>query len=118
MTHHTLLDDRLGGSGNFLAWKYMISLILEENDLDQYISKEVLEPEGDEDKAIHKNKLVKSNIIITESEVRRKTHWPRICECTLSLHGSTFHDCLFHIQRRFVGFKYVPCSLYVNAKYI
>ena len=34
MTHHTLLEDNLGGVDNFQAWKYMISLILEENDLD------------------------------------------------------------------------------------
>ena len=43
-----------------------MSLILEENDLDQYISKEVPEPEGDEAKAIHKKKLVKYKRIITD----------------------------------------------------
>ena len=50
MTHHTQLDDKLGGADNFQAWKYRISLILEENDLDQYISKEFLEVEGHEAK--------------------------------------------------------------------
>ena len=48
MTHHTHLEDKLGGTDNFQAWKYIISLILEENDLDQSISGEVLEPEVDE----------------------------------------------------------------------
>ena len=67
MTHHTHLNDNLRGADKFLAWKYRISLILEENDLVQYISKEVLEPEEGEAKAIHKNNLVKSNIIITDS---------------------------------------------------
>ena len=47
MTHHTQLYDNLGGADNFQAWKYMISLILEENDLNRYISKEVPELEGD-----------------------------------------------------------------------
>ena len=47
MTHHTQLEDKLGGADNFLAWKYKISLILEENDLDQYINEQVLELEGD-----------------------------------------------------------------------
>ena len=51
MNHHTQLDDKPGGADNFRAWKSRISLILKENDLDQYISKEVLEPEGDEAKA-------------------------------------------------------------------
>ena len=36
-------------------------------DLDQYISGEVSKPEGDEAKATHKKKLVKSKIIIAKS---------------------------------------------------
>ena len=67
MTHHTQLEDKLGGADNFLAWKYQISLILEENDLDQYISKEVPEQEGDEAKATHKKNLVKAKRIIADS---------------------------------------------------
>ena len=35
--------------------------------MDQYISKEVLEPEGDEAKATHKKKLVKAKRIIADS---------------------------------------------------
>ena len=42
MTQHTQLEDKLGGADNFQACKYIISLILEENDLDQYISEEFL----------------------------------------------------------------------------
>ena len=51
MTHHRL-DDKLGEANNFQAWKYMISLVLEENDLDTYISGEVPILEGDEAKAL------------------------------------------------------------------
>ena len=64
MTHHTQLEDKLGGADNFQAWKYGISLILEESDLDKYISGEVLEPEGDEAKDTHKKNLVKYKRII------------------------------------------------------
>ena len=60
MTHHTQLEDKLGGADKFQAWKYRISPILEENDLDQYISKEVPDLEGDEAKAIHKKNSVKA----------------------------------------------------------
>ena len=42
MTNHTEIDDKLGEADNIRAWKYRISLILEENYLDQYTSKEVL----------------------------------------------------------------------------
>ena len=64
MNHHTQLDDNLGKDDNFRAWNYKTSLILEENDYDQYTSKKVIEPEGDEVKSIHKRNLVKAKIII------------------------------------------------------
>ena len=60
MTHHTQIEDKLGGADNFQAWKYKISLILEENYLDQYISKEVPELEEYEDTSIHKKNMVKA----------------------------------------------------------
>ena len=48
MSHHTKLDEKIEGFDNFWAWKYRISLVLEENELDSYMSEEVLVPEGDE----------------------------------------------------------------------
>ena len=57
MTNQTQLEDKLGEADNFQAWKYGISLVLEENELDTYISGEVLVPKGDEAKALHKKKL-------------------------------------------------------------
>ena len=47
MTYHTQFEDKLGVADNFRAWKYKIYPILEENDLDQYITEEVPELEGD-----------------------------------------------------------------------
>ena len=44
MSHHIKLNENLEGAENFLAWKYRISLVLEENELDTYISGEVLVP--------------------------------------------------------------------------
>ena len=41
MSHHTKLDEKLEGADNFRAWKYRISLVLEENELDSYIHEEV-----------------------------------------------------------------------------
>ena len=67
MTHHTQLKDKLGVANNFWAWKYRISLILEENDLDQCINGEVPKPEGDEAKFSHKRSMDKSNGIIADS---------------------------------------------------
>ena len=67
MTHHNQLEDNIRGAGNFWAWKYRISLILEENDLDQYITQEVPEPEGDKDKDDHKRSMDKAKRIIAYS---------------------------------------------------
>ena len=51
MSHHTKIDENLEGADKFWEWKYMISLVLEENELESYISEEVPVPEGDEAKA-------------------------------------------------------------------
>ena len=67
MMNHTKVEDKLEGANNFRAWKYRISLILEENDLDKYISEEVPAPKGDEAKSIHKKNLVKAKRIIANS---------------------------------------------------
>ena len=66
MSHHTNLNEELKGNDNFWAWKYRISLVLEENELDSYINEEVPVPEGDEAKALHKNMLVKDKRIIVD----------------------------------------------------
>ena len=55
VSHH--LDDKLGEADNFQAWKYRISLVIEENELDTYISREVLVPEGDEAKSLTQEEL-------------------------------------------------------------
>ena len=67
MSHHTKLDENLEGVDNLQAWKYRISLLLEENDLDSHINEEVLVPEGDESKELHKKKLVMEKRIIVDS---------------------------------------------------
>ena len=67
ISHHTKLDENFEGDNNFRAWKYRISLVLEENELETYISGEVRVPEGDEGKYLHKKNLVKAKRIIADS---------------------------------------------------
>ena len=67
MSHHTKLDENLEGADNFWSWKYRISLVLEENELDTYIHEEVPISEGDEAKVLHKKKLVMEKRIIADS---------------------------------------------------
>ena len=44
MSASTKLVEKLEGIDNFRAWKYRISLILAENDLEKFIKEEVEEP--------------------------------------------------------------------------
>ena len=66
MSHHTNNDENIEGANKFRASKYRISLVLEENELDSYINEEILVLEGDEDKALHKMKLVMDKRIIDD----------------------------------------------------
>ena len=67
MCHRTKLDENLEGADNFRAWKYRISLVLEENELDFDIHEEVPVLEGDEAKDLHKKNMVMSKRIIADS---------------------------------------------------
>ena len=67
MSHHTKLDENIEGFHNFRAWKYRISLVLEEIELDSYIHEEVPVLEGDEAKALHKKNMVMEKRIIVDS---------------------------------------------------
>ena len=63
----TNIEDNIEGDENFQTWKYIVLLILEEHDLEDYIKGKVAEPKEDEDKAKHKKKLVKAKRIIADS---------------------------------------------------
>jgi hypothetical protein len=63
---NTKLNEKLEGVDNFRAWKYIVMLILEENDLEYFIKEEFLEPNKDEAKEKHKKYLVKAKRIIDD----------------------------------------------------
>ena len=66
MSHHTKLYEKLEGADNFWAWKYRISVVLEENELDSCINEEVPLPKEDEAKELQKKKLVMAKRIIVD----------------------------------------------------
>ena len=63
----SLTNPRSYRSGTRTNTSNRISLVLEENELDTYISGEVPVPEGDEAKSLHKKNLVKAKNIIVDS---------------------------------------------------
>jgi hypothetical protein len=67
MMSSTKLDEKVEGLDNFRAWKYKISLVLEENDLSDYVMEEVAEPEEEEAKGEYKKNLIRAKRIIAYS---------------------------------------------------
>ena len=67
MDPNTKLDEKLEGFDNFIAWKYRVMLVLEENNLEGLIEVDFPELEEEEEKAKHKNILVKAKRIIADS---------------------------------------------------
>jgi hypothetical protein len=57
-------EDRLVGAANFNAWKYRIMNILEENDLEELITREIEEPTSNTARAAYKRKQTKAKRII------------------------------------------------------
>jgi hypothetical protein len=67
MNTRTKIDEKLEGADNFRVWRYRVSLLIEEHDLETFTKEEVLKPKGDEAKANHKNDMVKGKRIILDS---------------------------------------------------
>ena len=68
MYHHTKIDENIEGDVNFRSWKYRISLVLEEDELDSYINEEVPILEEEEAKALqYKKKFFMAKRIIYDS---------------------------------------------------
>jgi hypothetical protein len=67
MSASTKLVDKLEGVENLCAWKYIIGLILEENDLAKFIKENVSEPEEEAAKAKYKKDMVRAKRIIADS---------------------------------------------------
>jgi hypothetical protein len=67
MTTRTKIDEKLDGADNFRVWRYRVSLLLDEHELDKFIREEVQEPQGVEAKEKYKKDTVRAKRIIAES---------------------------------------------------
>ena len=59
--------DRLEGASNFIPWKSRVLLLLEENDLLQFVKEKVPEPESKEDKPRWRKNDAKAKRILVDS---------------------------------------------------
>jgi hypothetical protein len=67
MSASVKLVDKLEGVENFCFWKYRIGLILEENDLERFIKKEVPEPVDAAEKEKHQKDTIRAKRITADS---------------------------------------------------
>jgi hypothetical protein len=67
MVNKLNIKDSLEGTINFLSWKARILLLLEENDLKEYVEFEVEIPTNPRELASHKKKEVKAKRVLLES---------------------------------------------------
>ena len=67
MKNNNKLHEKIEGSEKFIAWKYIIIIILKEHDLDGFIKEHVKELEGEEEKAKHKKDMIKVKRVIDNS---------------------------------------------------
>jgi hypothetical protein len=67
MSMNMRVEDRLDGADNFRSWKHKVLLILEENDLLDYVMKTLPELENEEAKAKFRKNEVKAKRILIDS---------------------------------------------------
>ena len=61
------VEDFLEEASNFISWKSRVLLLLEENDLLQFVKAKVLEPEAEEDKPCWRKDDAKARRILVGS---------------------------------------------------
>ena len=91
------VEDRLEGASNFIPWKSRVLLLVEENDLLQYVKAKVPEPEGEEDKPRWRKDDAKVRRILVDSV--RDHLVPQISEKTTARRMfKTIKNLLEHIS--------------------
>ncbi len=93
------LEDRLDGQASFRSWRSRLVLILEDNDILNYVKDVVPEPNDNAGKATHRKNLIKAKRILMDYV---KDHLiPNICdldttkeifECLINLFGSNYSN--------------------------
>ena len=61
------VEDHLEGASNFIPWKLWVLLLLEENDLLQFVNTQVPEPKAEEDKPRWRKNDAKARRILVDS---------------------------------------------------
>jgi hypothetical protein len=61
------VEDRLDGATNFRAWKARLLLLLEENDLKDYVEMVISDPNDPRELAAHKKRELKSKRVLLDS---------------------------------------------------
>jgi hypothetical protein len=107
MVNTLKIEDRLEGETNFQAWKERILLLLEENDLKEYVEVVVADPMDPQELVVHKKKEVKAKRVLLESvkdhlilHISEKKSAKEMYDALVSLYQNKNTGRLLHLKHQ------------------
>jgi hypothetical protein len=101
------LEDRLEGETKFQAWKEMVLLLFEENDLKEYIECVVATPTNMEELVAHEKKEVNVKRVLLDSmkdhlipHIAEKTYAKDMYDALVGLYQNGNTDRKFHLKHQ------------------
>jgi hypothetical protein len=99
------IEDMLEGATNFQDWKARVLLLLEENELKEYVKVVVATPMDSQELAAHKKKEVKAKQVLLESvkdhlipHISEKKHAKEMYDALVSLYQNKNTGRLLHLK--------------------
>jgi hypothetical protein len=107
MVNTLKIEDMLEGETNFQAWKERILLLLEENDLKEYVEVVVASPTDPQELVVHKKKEVKAKRVLLESikdhlipHISEKKYAKEMYDALVSLYQNKNTGRLLHLKHQ------------------
>jgi hypothetical protein len=106
MVNTLKIEDMLEGETNFPSWKSMV-LLLEENDLKEYVEVVVASPTDPHEMEAHKKKEVKSKLVLPEfvkdhviPHIAEKKYSKEMYDALVSLYQNKITRQLLHLKHQ------------------
>jgi uncharacterized protein Smg (DUF494 family) len=107
MVNALKIEDRLEGATNFQTWKERNLLLLDENDLKEYVEAMVADPIDPRESVIHKKKEVKAKRVLLESvkyhlilHISKKKSTKEMYDAMVSLYQNKNTCILLHLKHQ------------------
>jgi hypothetical protein len=106
------IEDRLEGETNFWAWKARVILLLEENDLKEYVEGVVRSPIDPQEMETHKKKEVKAKRVLLDSikdhlipHIVEKKYAKEMYDALVNLYQNKNTNMMLHLKHQLLVVK-------------